>query len=126
MAGGAACRLDERGLVAEETFLVGIENAYERDLRKIETFTQEIDADEDVKSGCTELTKDFYPLNRINIRVEVAALQPSGGKILGQIFRSFFGQCGDKNSLTFLDPHSAKFNGLVDLIFERAECQDGV
>jgi hypothetical protein len=49
MAGGAADGLDEgAGGTAEEAFFIGIEDGDERDLREIETFAQEVDADEDV------------------------------------------------------------------------------
>ena len=44
-----AGRLDERRLAAQKSFLVGVENADERNFRKIETFAEQIDPDQDVE-----------------------------------------------------------------------------
>ena len=49
VAGRAACGLDQGSFVAEETFFVCIEDNDKGDLRKIETFTEEVDPDENVK-----------------------------------------------------------------------------
>ena len=45
---GTADGLNQRTIGAQESFLVGIENRHQRDLRQIEAFPQQIDADDDV------------------------------------------------------------------------------
>jgi hypothetical protein len=59
VAGGAAGGLDERGLAAQEAFLVGIEDADEGDLGEVEAFAEEVDADEDVEVGGAEAGGGF-------------------------------------------------------------------
>ena len=48
IARGAADRLDQRGLPAQEALLVGVEDRDERHLRQVETLAQQVDADEHV------------------------------------------------------------------------------
>ena len=40
MARGAACRLHQAGLVAQEAFLVRIEDAHQRDLRQVQALAE--------------------------------------------------------------------------------------
>ena len=44
-----AGRLDERGLAAEETLLVGVEDRHDGDLRDVEPLAEEVDADQAVE-----------------------------------------------------------------------------
>ena len=69
MARGAAGCLDERGVAAEEAFLVGVEDADETDFRKVEPLTQEIDPYEDVELGGSECAEDFDAFDRIDVTV---------------------------------------------------------
>src|SRR6185295_11464388 len=55
VAGRTPDRLDQAALAAQEAFLVGIENSDERDLRDIETFAQEVDADENVELAAPQI-----------------------------------------------------------------------
>src|SRR5205807_6121020 len=50
MARGAAGGLDQTRFAAQKTFLVRVENRDERNFRQIQSFTQQIDADEHVRS----------------------------------------------------------------------------
>ena len=50
IAGGAANRLDQRRLGAQEAFLVGIEDGDEGAFGNIEAFAQEVDADSTSKA----------------------------------------------------------------------------
>ena len=49
VARGATDRLDQRGVGAEESFLVGVEDRHERDLGQVESLAEQVDADEDVE-----------------------------------------------------------------------------
>src|SRR5690606_17199631 len=59
VARGASGGLDERGLAAEKTFLVGVEHGDERDLGQVEAFAQEVDADEHVEVAEAEVAQDL-------------------------------------------------------------------
>ena len=51
IARGTANRLDERGFGAQEAFLVGIQNGDKGAFRNVQTFTQQVDADEYIESA---------------------------------------------------------------------------
>src|SRR3546814_3600830 len=46
---GAADRLDEAGLAAQETLLVGVEDRYEPAFGNVETFAEQVDPDQHVE-----------------------------------------------------------------------------
>ena len=62
VARGTTGGLDERSLRAEVAFLVGIENADERDFGQVEAFAEEVDADEDVELRGAQGTEDLNAL----------------------------------------------------------------
>ena len=66
--------LDERALRAQEAFLVGIEDGDERDLRQVEAFAQQVDADEHVEHATPEVPQDLHALERLDVGVQVAHL----------------------------------------------------
>jgi len=74
MARGAAGSLDQRSLAAQKAFLVGVENADERNFGKIESFSEQIDADENIEIGRAQAAQDFHTLNRVDVAVEIAHL----------------------------------------------------
>ncbi len=49
VAGGAADGLHQRGLAAQEAFLVGVEDRDQRDFGQVEPFAEQVDADEGVE-----------------------------------------------------------------------------
>jgi predicted nucleotidyltransferase len=51
VAGGAADGLDQRGLAAQETFLIGVEDRDQRTFRNVEPFAQQIDPDQGVEGA---------------------------------------------------------------------------
>src|SRR3954454_7983301 len=72
VARGAADGLDERCARPEESFLVGVEDRDERQLRQVETLAQEVDADEHVELAHPQLTEQLEPPQRVDFAVEVA------------------------------------------------------
>ena len=88
VACGAADRLDERGLAAEEAFLVGVEDRDERDLGQVEAFAEEVDADEHVELAAAQVAEDLDALEGVDLRVQVpgreAGLVQVVGEVLGQ------------------------------------------
>src|SRR5262245_1437954 len=119
MARGATSSLNERSLATEKAFLVRIQNAHERNFGKIETFTEQIDANENVEIGRAQSAQDFDSLDCINVAVQVAHFQSDIAQIISQIFRRSLGQRGHQNSLTLFHALTTELNRLVDLILER-------
>ena len=74
VAGGAADRLDQRGLAAEEALLVGVEDRHERDLGQVEALAQQVHADEHVVLAEAQVADDLDPLERVDLGVQVADL----------------------------------------------------
>ena len=72
MTRGATSRLNEWGLAAQKSLFIRIENADERNLWEIETFSEQIDADKDVEIGRPQSPQDFHPLNRIDVAVQIS------------------------------------------------------
>ncbi len=59
MARRAADRLNERAAGTKEPFFIRIENGDKRDLRKIQAFAQQVDADQDVKLAPAQVAKNL-------------------------------------------------------------------
>ena len=102
----AANGLDQRGFGTQEAFLVGIENGHECAFWNIKTLAQKIDADEDVKRAEPQITNDFNPFNRVDIRVHVADADAVFVQIFGEIFRHALGQYSDERAIS-LQRHGA-------------------
>ena len=72
----AAGRLDERAEVAQEAFLVGVEDRDERHLGQVEALAQQVDADEAVEHARAQVAQDLDALERGDVGVQVAHAQP--------------------------------------------------
>src|SRR5213079_3292637 len=86
--------LDQRSLAAQKSFLVRVQDAHKRNLREIEAFAQQINADENVEFRSAQSAQNFHALNRVDIAMQVAYLQSNVAQIVGQIFRGSLGQRG--------------------------------
>ncbi len=119
VARGPSRGLDQRSLAAQESLFVGIEDADQRDFRKIESFAEEIDADKNIEVGRAQATQDFHALDRVDIAVQITHLQSHIAQIIRQIFGRALRQRRNENALLFFDPLPAKLNRLIDLVLER-------
>ncbi len=68
VAGAAADHLDQGGFAAEEALLVGVEDGDQRDFGQVESFAEEVDADEDVEGAFAEFAEDFRRGRRFGFR----------------------------------------------------------
>ena len=118
---GAAGGLDEGGLAAEVAFLVGVEDADERDLGQIEAFAEQVDADQHVELRGAQGAEDFHALDGVDVAVEVADLQAHVFEVIAEVFGSAFGQRSDQDALVFFHALAAEFEGVVDLVLERED-----
>ena len=72
VARGAADRLDQRGLPAQEALLVGVEDRHERDLGQVEALAQQVHADEHVVLAQPQVADDLDAFERVDLGVQVA------------------------------------------------------
>ena len=121
MPRGAARGLDKRSLAAQESLLVCIENADKRNFGEIETFPEQIDADENVEIGRAQAAQNFHALNRVDVAMQIADLQSDIAQVIGEIFRCSFRQRRYQNSLILFHALPAKLDRVVDLIFQGLE-----
>jgi hypothetical protein len=95
----AADRLHQRTVASKESFLIGIEDRDERDLGKVETFSQQVDADEHIEVAEPKAAQDLHPLDGIDVRMEIT--HPYAGLL--QIVREILGhplrERGDEHAL---------------------------
>ena len=117
----AARGLDQRSLRAQVAFLVRIEDADQRDLRQIEPFAQQIDADQHVELRRPQRAQNLHALDGVDVAVQVAHLQPDIAQVVGKILRRAFGQRGDEHALVLFDALPAKLQRVVDLRLERPD-----
>ncbi len=72
VARGAADGLDQRGLGAEEPFLVGVEDRDQPAFGDVEALAQQVDADQHVIDAEPELADQLDALQRLDVGVHVA------------------------------------------------------
>ena len=67
VTGRSSDHLNERRLAAKETLFVGVENCHQTHLRQVQSLTQKIDTNQNIKLPETQRSKNFDPLNRVNV-----------------------------------------------------------
>jgi hypothetical protein len=75
VARGAADRLDQRGLGAQEAFLVGVEDRDQPAFGDVEPLAQQVDADQHVVDAEPQVADQLDALQRLDVRVHVADLE---------------------------------------------------
>ena len=90
----------ERRPAAQEAFLVGVEDRDERHLGQVEPFTQQVHADEHVVLAEPQLADDLDPLQRVDLRVQVARLDARFEQVVGEILRHLLRQRRHEHTLT--------------------------
>ena len=85
VAGGAADRLDQRGLGAQEAFLVGVEDRDQAAFGDVEPLAQQVDPDQHVIDAEPQVADQLDPLQRLDVRMHVADPQPRFVEEFGQI-----------------------------------------
>ena len=121
MARGAADRLDQRALRAQEAFLVGIEDRDQRHLRHVEALAQQVDADEHVELAEPQVADDLDALDRVDVGVQVAHPHAVLVEILGEVLGHALGQRRDQHALAALHAHLDLRQHVVDLRAHRPQ-----
>src|SRR3984893_2381411 len=119
MSRTAANRLDQRGGAAKVAFLVGVENRYERNFRKVKAFAQQVNSNQHIEFSAAQVAQDADALERINFRVHVAAAHAGFGEIFGEVLGHALGQRGDQHSFVAFRTDADFFQEIVHLAFYR-------
>ena len=77
---------------------------------KIEPLAQEIDSDEHVEEPAPQIAQDRDPLERFDLAVQIANLQPVLEQEVGQVLGHFLGQRRDQDALAALGPLADLFH----------------
>ena len=115
VSGRATDRLDERTVVAQEAFLIGIEDSHKRHLGQVKALAQEVDAHKRVELAAPEGAENLDALERSDVVVHVARFQAAVEKMVGQILRHLLGERGDKRTLVALGPLLRLVDDVVNL-----------
>jgi len=99
ITGSSSDRLNQGRARTEEALLVRIEDSHQRHFGDIEPFAKQVDPDQDIEFTLTQIADELDPLDRVNIRVEIADPDPEFLIVFGQIFGHSFGQSSDQNTL---------------------------
>ena len=92
VARGAADGLDQRGLGAQEAFLVGVEDRHQRAFGNVEALAQQIDADQHVEGAEPQIADDLDALQRVDVGVHVAHADALLVQVFGQVLGHPLGQ----------------------------------
>ena len=63
----AADRLNQRRFGAQKTFFVGVENRHQRNLRQVQSFAQQIDADQYVEFTASQIAQNPDALESFDV-----------------------------------------------------------
>ena len=99
VAGGAADGLDQRGLGAQEAFLVGVEDGDQRAFRDVEALAQQVDADQHVEGAEAEVADDLDALQRLDVGVHVADADAVLVQVFGEVLGHALGQHRDQRAV---------------------------
>ncbi len=115
VARGAADGLHQRGLGAQEPFLVGVEDGDEAALGNIEALAQEIDADQHVERAEAEVADDLDALQRLDVGMHVADAHALLVQVLGEILGHALGEHGDERAVALERDLADLAEEIVDL-----------
>ena len=107
VARGAADRLDQRGLGAQEALLVGVEDRDQPAFGDVEALAQQVDADQHVVDAEPQVADQLDPLQRLDVRMHVADPQARLVQEFGQILGHPLGQRGDERAIALAAPSRA-------------------
>ena len=115
--GGASCRLGQGPARTQEALFVGIQDGYKGNGRDVQTFAQEVHANEHVKETVLEILDNFHPLGRVHIGVDVAASYARTCHIFVEFLGHAFGKGGDQDAFVNLSAFADLFQQVVHLVF---------
>src|SRR5882672_2476605 len=126
VARGPPGGLDERGLRAEEPFLVRVQDRDQRDFREIQPFAEQVDPHQHIHFLVPQRAEDLHPLDRVDVRVDVADVHARLEEILRQVLRHALGQRGDQHALAHFHPALDLLQEVVDLALRGTDRDLGI
>ena len=118
---GAADGLKQRSRGAQETFLIGIEDRYQRYLGQVQTFTQKVDSHQDVELAAAEVAQDLDAVESSDFRMQVAAPHAHFGIIFRQVFGHPLGEGSHQHALVLRGTLADLAQQVVHLTLHRAD-----
>src|SRR2546422_6738078 len=118
MTRGAASGLNQAGGAAQVAFFIRVKDGDEGNLRKIETFTQEIDAHQHVELAFAQRAEDFDALNRVNFAVEILDANADLTQIIGELLSGALGERGHQHALFGVGALAALIDEVINLAGE--------
>ena len=115
VAGSAACRLGQGAMRTQETFLVGIENSHERNLRQVKALAQQVHAHEHINHAKSQVINDLNAVHRLYIAVHISALDVYFCQVVGQFLSHALSEGCYKHTLTILNAKFYFVDKVVDL-----------
>ena len=112
--------LCERSVASQESFLVCVEDRYQRNSRDIQSLTKQVDSYQNVEKSVLEIVDDLHSLPRVYIRVDIAASHSHICEISLQFLGHTFGERGHEDSFVQLCTFAYLLQEVVHLIFRRA------
>ena len=97
ITGSPAHGLDKSRIGPQEPFFVSIENSYQRNFRHIQSFAQQVDADQDIEHTGPQVPDDISPFDSGNIGVEITHKDPHFFQIVCQVLCHLFRQRRDQH-----------------------------
>ena len=126
VAGSSADGLDQGALGPQEALLVGIEDRHQGHLRQVEALPQQVHPHQHVIFAIAQVLDDLDPLERMDLRVQVAHPHPVFGQIVGEIFRHPLGEGGHQHPLLLLGPGADLAQQVVHLTLGGAHLHDRI
>ena len=117
----SAYGLDHRALTAQKSFLVGVDDRHERNLRQVKPFAQQIDAHEHVKFAETQIAQDLHTLQRLDLRMQIARCDACVHQIICEILRHALGQRCHEHTLVAHNAPTHAIDEIVDLPGDRMD-----
>ena len=100
--------------------------ADQRHLGQVEPLAQQVDADEHVVLAEPQLADDLDPLERVDLRVQVADPEPHLEQVVGQVLGHLLGQRRHERALVAVDAPADLVHQVVDLVAGLAHLDLGV
>src|SRR5207248_8079635 len=126
IARGSADGLDQRRARTEITLLVGVQDRHQGTFGDVETFAQQVDADQNVEDAKPQVADNLDPLKRIDVRMHVAHPDAVLVQVFGKRLRHLLGERGDQHALAPLGAVVAFRHEIVDLVLYGPHDRDGI
>ena len=111
-----ACGLGQGAIVAEETFFIGIEDSDEGHLWQIESFAEQVNADQHIELAQSKIAQDFHPFHRIHFGVDISHAYIESAQVLGQFFRHAFSQGSNQHPFVSFSAFVYFFEEVINLV----------